>query len=115
MAEPDLESLSARVKAGDPAAVPALARQFESVFLSQLLKEMRQTLTEGEGGGMFGNDPGDALGGIFDMMMGRYIAGAGGIGLANVFSRQMARSLPSKANPENAPCDQIRKKYRMPS
>ena len=57
-AEPDLQSLSARVRAGDPAAVPALARQFESVFLSQLFKEMRQTL---EPGGMFGNDPGDFI------------------------------------------------------
>ena len=51
--DPSLESLSARVKAGDPKALPALAKQFESVFLTQILKEMRQTL-DPDGGGMFG-------------------------------------------------------------
>ncbi len=97
MAEPDLQSLSARARAGDPDAVPAVARQFESVFLSQILKEMRQSVGEGEGSGMFGKDPGDALGGIFDMMMGRYLAGAGGIGLAGVITRQLTRAMPNSA------------------
>lgn len=130
IAEPDLQSLSARVRAGDKNAIPALGRQFESVFLSQLFKEMRQTL---EPDGMFGHDAGDALGGIFDMMMGKFVAGAGGIGLAAVFSRQLSRSLPNAAadrampsipvdprqrpqsDEEATPCDRIRKKYRSPS
>ena len=88
MAEPNLESLSARFRAGDAKALPALARQFESVFLSQLLKNMRQTL-DSDSGGLFANDPGDVQGGLFDMMMGRHLADAGGIGLANVLMREL--------------------------
>jgi flagellar protein FlgJ len=101
----DVESLSARVRAGDPAAFPALAREFESVLLGQVLKEMRQTL---ESGGLFGSDPGDVHGGLFDLMMGRYLAAAGGMGLADVLTRQMAGSLPAAATTETAPCDPTR-------
>jgi Rod binding domain-containing protein len=86
LAEPELESLSARVKHGDPRAIPALARQFESVFMAQMVKEMRQTL---EPDTLFGNDPGDVYGGMFDLFMGKHLAQAGGIGLAKVLERHM--------------------------
>ena len=42
------------------------ARGLEATFLSILLKEMRQTL---EPGGLFANDSGDVLGGMFDQFM----------------------------------------------
>jgi flagellar protein FlgJ len=84
VAEPELESLGARVRRGDKAAVPALARQFESLFMAQLCKEMRQTL---EPGTLFGNDPGDVLGGMFDLFMGKHLAAGGGIGLAKLLER----------------------------
>jgi flagellar protein FlgJ len=92
MAEPELQSLSARVKHGDKTAIPALARQFESVFMAQLVKEMRQTL---EPDTLFGNDPGDVYGGIFDLFMGNHLAKAGGIGLAKVLERHMGAATHS--------------------
>jgi peptidoglycan hydrolase FlgJ len=85
-AEPELESLSGRVKRGDKAAIPALARQFESVFMAQLVKEMRQTL---EPGTLFGNDPGDVFGGMFDLFLGKHLAKSGGIGLASMLERYL--------------------------
>jgi flagellar protein FlgJ len=105
MAEPELESLSARVKRGDKAAIPALARQFESVFMAQMVKEMRNTL---EPGTLFGNDPGDVYGGIFDLFMGNHLAKAGGIGLAKVLEQHMgpaahARSATSTNTPTSNP------------
>lgn len=97
LAEPDLESLSGRVKRGDKAAVPALARQFESVFMAQLVKEMRQTLDPGT---LFGNDPGDVFGGMFDLFLGKHLAQAGGIGLAAVLERYLgAGPQPGSATP----------------
>jgi flagellar protein FlgJ len=111
--EPDLQSLASRVHHGDPKAIPALARQFESLFLSQLLKEMRQTSEEGEG--LFGKDPGDVMGGLFDQMMGKHLAEAGGIGLASMLTRQLQPTSPATTvTPGTTPCNQIQKKYRTP-
>jgi peptidoglycan hydrolase FlgJ len=101
MAEPELESLSGRVKRGDKSAIPALAKQFEGVFMAQLVKEMRQTL---EPGTLFGNDPGDVYGGLFDMFMGKHLAQAGGIGLAKVLEHNMGiNARAHAATPTNTP------------
>ncbi|WP_437204122.1 rod-binding protein [Planctomicrobium sp. SH664] len=64
-----------------------LATEFESVFVSMLLKQMRESSTMGgEGEGLFPGDSADTYGGMFDMYLGRHIAQAGGIGLAESFS-----------------------------
>ncbi|MCA9036091.1 MAG: rod-binding protein [Planctomycetaceae bacterium] len=55
------------------------ATGFESVFISMMLKEMRQTQS---GEGLFAGDKSDTFGGMFDMMMGQHMADAGGIGLS---------------------------------
>jgi flagellar protein FlgJ len=102
LAEPEIESLSARVKRGDKSAIPALAKQFESVFMAQLVKEMRQTL---EPGTLFGNDPGDVYGGMFDLFLGKHLAGAGGIGLAKVLERSMGSTAHSHATPTSTPTE----------
>lgn len=71
------------------ARVKDMAGEMEATFLSMLLKEMRQTLDEGEGGGLFPGDSGDVQGGLFDLYLGRHLADAGGIGLAATLVRQM--------------------------
>jgi len=62
------------------------AQGFESVFLSMLLKEMRQSL---EPGSLFGNDKSDVYGGMFDQFMAQHLAQGKGIGLAQAFLKQM--------------------------
>ncbi|SFI36395.1 rod-binding protein [Planctomicrobium piriforme] len=57
-----------------------LAKQFEGVFTSMLLKQMRQSSAEGEG--LFPGDASDTYGGMFDMYLGQHIAESGGIGMA---------------------------------
>lgn len=67
-----------------------LAREFESVFVSMLLKEMRQSLE----GGLFPGDSSDTLGGLFDMMMGQHIADStGGLGLAQSLEKYLSAGL----------------------
>lgn len=56
-----------------------VASDFETMFLSELLKQMRGTL---EPGGLFGSSGGDVYGGLFDMLMGKHLTESGGIGLA---------------------------------
>jgi len=60
-------------------AIDKAAKDFESVFLSLLMKEMRQTLSSGS---MFDQDKGDVLGGLFDHYMGEHLAKAAPLGIA---------------------------------
>ncbi|MEZ6126765.1 MAG: rod-binding protein [Planctomycetaceae bacterium] len=78
-----LTDLSA-VRTGQP-ATPEVAQEFESLILSQILKQMRQP-TE-EGGGMFPGDNSDTYGGMFDMYFGKFLAQNGGLGLADFITQ----------------------------
>jgi flagellar protein FlgJ len=62
------------------------AQGFESVFLSMLLKEMRQTL---EPGSLFGKDSSDIYGGLFDQFMSQHLAQGKGMGLAQALLKQL--------------------------
>ena len=81
-----LESLSGRFKRGDKNALGEMSREFESVMLGQVLKQMRQTL---EPGTMFAGDTSDVFGGLFDQYIGRHLAMSGGLGLASALQRQL--------------------------
>jgi peptidoglycan hydrolase FlgJ len=63
-----------------------LAQNFEATFLTQLLKEMRQSL---EPESLFAGDKGDIQGGLFDFFMGKHLADSGGIGFADSIVRQL--------------------------
>lgn len=76
----------------DPATKPSLegrgieevAHQFESMFVSLLLKEMRQTLSEG----LFGGDNSDSYGALFDMYMGQHLAEGGALGIGQMVASE---------------------------
>lgn len=70
-----------------------MAREFEATFLSTLLKEMRQPAT-GEDG-IFPGDSSDIQGGLFDLYLGRHLAEAGGIGIANSILRSQDSRPPA--------------------
>jgi Rod binding domain-containing protein len=68
----------------DAQASEQMAVEFESVFVSLLLKEMRQTLN---GDGLFQGDSSDSYGGLFDLYMGQHLAQAGGIGIGQLITQ----------------------------
>ena len=78
----DLESQVGQIKqealTPSQAAVENAANEFETLFANLLLKEMRKTL---EPETLFGKDPGDVYGGLFDMFLGQAVAQAGGLGV----------------------------------
>ena len=63
-----------------------MAKDFEGVFASLLLKEMRKTL---EPGTLFGEDSGDVYGGMFDLYLGQQMTQSGGFGLAKMIRESL--------------------------
>ncbi len=70
-----------------------VATDFESLFTSQLLKEMRKSLDPET---MFGSDPGDVYGGMFDQFVGQQMANSGGIGIAKLVRETLQRENNAK-------------------
>ena len=68
-------------------AIDTVANGFESMFLSALIKEMRQTL---EPDTMFPHDGGDILGGLFDLFLGQHLARSGALGIGAMVKKQLA-------------------------
>lgn len=62
------------------------AQGFESIFLSMLLKEMRQTLGPDS---LFGSDTSDIYGSLFDQFMAQHLAQGKGMGLAQALLKQL--------------------------
>ncbi len=59
-------------------------REMESLFISMMLKTMRQT----EGGeGLFPGDKSDTFGGMFDTYMSDHLSGQGGLGLSSMLEK----------------------------
>lgn len=65
-----------------------VASDFESVFASLMLKEMRKTLQPES---LFGDDSGDVYGGMFDLFLGKQMAESGGFGLARMVREALER------------------------
>ncbi len=82
----------------DERSVAKAAADFESMLLSQLLKEMRQTL---EPDGLFGSDGADVHGGLFDLYLSQHLASSGGFGLAHMIKQQLLRN--ASHEPEQPP------------
>lgn len=65
----------------DPASPAVAGEEFEAVFVSLMLKQMRSSMTED---GLFGGDSSDTYGGIFDLYMGKHIAGSQPLGIGEM-------------------------------
>ena len=70
-------------------------KAFESVFASILLKQMRQTLSS-SGQGLFGKDPGDVFGGLFDHFMSQHMTQRGSLGIAAMIENHLAKASTHK-------------------
>lgn len=73
----------------DPKSIEGVARGFETMFLSLLLKEMRQTL---EPGTLFEGDKSDIFGGLFDQMMAEHLSKGNALGIAAMVRKQLERT-----------------------
>jgi Rod binding domain-containing protein len=88
----DPAALAAQARGRDPRQTDLVADGFESMFVSLLLKQMRQTL---EPGSLFAQDNGDVLGGLFDFTLGQHLGQAGALGIGNLLRQQLAQRYQS--------------------
>lgn len=86
-----LGALRGKARADDPKAIEAAARQFESLFLNQLLKSMRDA-QQGDGEGLFDSNESRMYTGLLDEQLANRIANGRGIGLADMVIAQIERS-----------------------
>lgn len=84
--EPSSDSLADRLRFGGVGSIEKVAKDFEGLFVSLVLKEMRQTL---EPGSLFGGDAADLYGGLFDVFMGKHLVDAGGFGVAKMVKQYL--------------------------
>lgn len=92
-----LDSGAVHGKSNDPAAIDKVAHGFESLFVSALIKEMRQSL---ENGSLFAEDTSDILGGMFDMFMSQHLAKQSPLGIGQMARRQLSRNAETRTVPE---------------
>lgn len=70
-----------------------VAHEFESMFVSMMMKAMRQASGDE---GLFPGDSSDTLGGLFDMTLADHVAASGGIGVARLLKEsQVLNPSPS--------------------
>lgn len=86
----DITALAGQAKSGDRRAIDAVAGGFESMFVSLVLKQMRQTL---EPDTMFGQDQSDVLGGLFDFTMGQHLGKSGSLGIAAMVKKYLSHKV----------------------
>jgi peptidoglycan hydrolase FlgJ len=99
-ATPGAATPSGSASARDAARLEQAARDFEAIFVNQLLKTMQPSQT----GGIFPASPGRQL--YQDLMneeLSKTIARGRGIGLADTLIRDMARLLPAEQKSSSPP------------
>ncbi len=82
-----LAKLKIEAKAKTPEAIKEVAKQFESIFLSRVLKTMRQAkLSEG----VFESDQSQFYQDMYDQQLALHLSGDSGTGLADIIAKQLS-------------------------
>jgi len=88
--------LQQRMQGASGDAREQIASDFEAIFVSQLLKEMRNTLDEG----LFAGEGSDTYGGLFDFYMSQHLTQGGGSGIGQAILGYMNQSDSTKVIPQ---------------
>jgi Rod binding domain-containing protein len=75
-----------KTKSASKEEMEKVAKEFEGLFTSLVIKQMRDTL---EPGAMFGDQGNDVYGGLFDMTMSQHLSQSGGLGISNMVKHQL--------------------------
>ena len=89
--DPSKQAAAGPSKAGEEAKLQEACQQFEQMFLTNMMKEMRKA---GPKGGMFGNSAGsDQFADMMDQERAKEWSQNGGVGLASMLFEQMKNQM----------------------
>ena len=88
-----LAKLRAEARGDSPKALREVARQFEALFLQQMLKSMREASM---GEGLMDNDQSRLYQGMYDQQLGIELSKGRGLGLAETLMRQLGQQMPER-------------------
>ncbi len=87
-------SIASAAKATNSSAgrpdIKQVGEDFESIFMSLILKEMRSTIGSEEEGGLFAGEGSDTYGGLFDMFLGQHLAKGSHLGIGKAIESYLA-------------------------
>ena len=89
-----LNALKAQARTDKESALREVARQFESLFLSEMLKSMRKAGDVFSEGNYLKSNQSELYRDMFDSQMSLTMAGGQGIGLAEALVRQLGKQVP---------------------
>ncbi|MEY4761435.1 MAG: hypothetical protein RLZZ200_1291 [Pseudomonadota bacterium] len=97
-----LSALRQDVRSKDPEAIKAVARQFEALFTSMMLKSMRDATPKD---GLFSSDQQDFYQEMFDQQIATQMSKGKGLGLAEMLVHQLKRTGLQPPQAAAAPAD----------
>lgn len=95
-----LAKLRAEARRDTPEALREVARQFEALFLQQMLKSMREASA---GEGLMDNDQSKMYQGMYDQQLSIELSKGRGLGLAETLMRQLGQQMPERQADSPAP------------
>ena len=93
-----LNALKAQARTDKESALREVARQFESLFLSEMLKSMRKAGDVFSEGNYLKSNQSELYRDMFDSQMSLTMAGGKGSGLADALVRQLGKQIPGMNN-----------------
>lgn len=93
------EALRAKASSGDPESLRAAARQFEAVFIGQMLKTMRETRFSTDDDPFASSSSLKLYQEMFDQQVAQKMASGNGLGFANAMYAAMIRNAGGTPNP----------------
>ena len=93
-----LANLKNQARKDSPKALKEVARQFEAIFLSNVLKSMREAKLAD---GIMDNDQSKFYNEMYDQQLAVHLSGKPGVGLADLIVKQLSHDQPNKDQPDN--------------
>jgi flagellar protein FlgJ len=93
-----LANLKNQARKDSPAALKEVARQFEAIFLSNVLKGMREAKLAD---GMMDNDQSKFYSEMYDQQLAVHLSGKPGVGLADLIVKQLSPEKPDNNEKQN--------------
>lgn len=108
-----LQSIKHQAKTDKEGALDAVAKQFESIFVSMMIKSMREANKGFSEGNLLQSSESDSYQQMFDSQLAVTMSTGKGIGLADVIKRQLSKSTDGLESGNDPKSFELNKSYNL--